>query len=130
MAVIPSGKKGSACEQFSKDAPNSPDINGLWQGSGSTNKKESNPMYLGIHFEGKHNLWCAIPPCSDVFCHQTDFLATSDTGFNTSGETKIANFKVAIGIKKKIGGLEVTMDDIGAMDRFERSEGLVDKVLG
>jgi hypothetical protein len=61
-------------------------------------KKESNPMYLGIHFEGKHDLWCAIPPCSDVFRHQANFFATSDTGFNTSGETKIANFKVAIGI--------------------------------
>jgi hypothetical protein len=65
----------------------------------SKDERELNPLYLGIHLEGKHDFWCAIPPCSDVFCHQSDFFASGDSGFDTSGQTKVANLEVAIGIK-------------------------------
>lgn len=80
------------------------------------NTSNSDPIHLGIHFKGKHDFWSAVPSCSDIFRHQAHFFAPRDAGLNTSGQTKIANFKVTIRIEEKVGGLQITMDDICAVN--------------
>ena len=84
---------------------------------------------LGVHFERKHNFRCAIPPCRDILGHDANFFPRRDRGLDGPGQAEVGHFEVAIGIEKKVGRLQVAMDDVGAMDRFEGAQDLVDEVL-
>ena len=39
------------------------------------------------------------------------------------------DLEVAVGVEEEVGGLEVPVDDVGAVHRLERAERLVDEVL-
>lgn len=85
--------------------------------------------YFGIHLEGQHDLRSAIPSGSDILGHDTNFLSGGNASFDATCEAEVANLEIAVGIEQEVGRFKVPMDNVGAMDGLERSEGLVDKVL-
>ena len=128
MAVIPTREKRTTRQQFSQNASHSPNVNSLGKFQGGP-REGTFQTDLGVHFEGKHDLWRPIPPRCDVLGHYADFFPSWDRGFDGSGQAEVAHFEVAIGIEKKVSRLQVAVDDVGAMDRFEGAQDLVDEVL-
>jgi hypothetical protein len=44
-------------------------------------------------------------------------------------KTEIADFEIAVGVEKKVGGFEISVKDIGGVESFEGSESLIDEIL-
>jgi hypothetical protein len=40
-----------------------------------------------------------------------------------------AHLEVTVGIEEQVGGLEISVKDVGCMEGFEATDGLVDEVL-
>lgn len=82
---------------------------------------------FGVALEAKHNLGRAVPSRGHIFRHVTCILLRVDG--EASGETKIANLQLAVGVDEEVSGLQVTVEDIGRVDVLETAENLVDKRL-
>lgn len=113
MAVVAAGEERSTCEHLREDAADGPDVD-----------------RFRVHLERQHDLWCAVPPRSDVFRHHADVLATLCAGrLDATGQAEVAYFQVAVGVDEQVSGLQVTMDDVRAVNGLESAEGLIDEVL-
>ena len=54
-------------------------------------------------------------------------MLTSSAGLVPTREAEIANFQLTIGVDKKVSGLEISMQDIRAVNVFQAAESLIDK---
>jgi hypothetical protein len=102
-------EKGFATQHLRKDAANTPHIDSFC-----------------VFFERQHDLGCTIPSSSDIFSHESRVVFGRSCG---SGETEVTDFEVAVGIEKKIGRFQVTMQNICRMHGLQCAESLVDEVL-
>jgi hypothetical protein len=70
-----------------------------------------------VALETQHDLGRSVPASSDVLGHVSCVL------FRVHGEAscqaKIADLELAVGVYKKVTGLEVAMEDVGGMDVLE-----------
>lgn len=46
-----------------------------------------------------------------------------------TSQTKVANLEIAVGVQKKVGRLEITVQDVGGVHRLQGAEGLINEVL-
>jgi hypothetical protein len=107
--TILSREQRLATQHLSQDTANGPDINGL-----------------GVLLEGQHNLRSSVPTGRDIFCHEARVVFL---GGCRASEAEIANLKVAIGIEKQVGWLEISVEYVCGVHSLEGTEGLVDEVL-
>lgn len=54
--------------------------------------------------------------------HRLDFRVLT-------GQSEIAHLQIAIGIEEQVAGLEISMDDIGGVNRLQGSQDLVGEIL-
>jgi hypothetical protein len=85
--------------------------------------------HLCILLECQHDFGCAVPPGSDVFCHESRLRAGGFCGLDGTRETKVTDLEIAVGVEKEVGRFEIPVDDVGGVEGFECTEGLVDEVL-
>ena len=85
--------------------------------------------YLRILFEGEHDLRGAVPARRDVLGHEPRFLAAWVRRARGAREAKVAHLEVAVGVEEEVGGLEVAVDDVGAVHGFDGSQDLIDEEL-
>jgi hypothetical protein len=107
--TIFSGEEGLAAQHLGKNASNGPNVNSL-----------------SVFLECQHDLRCTVPAGSNVFRHETGVVLL---GSSRTSKTEVTYFQVAIGVKEKIGGLQVTMKNIGGVHGLKSAKGLVDEVL-
>ena len=69
---------------------------------------------FGVALERKHNLRSSVPSCCNIFSHVACIFFRVDT--ETSGQTEIANLKLAVGVNEQVTRLKITMQNIGAVD--------------
>lgn len=79
--------------------------------------------------ERQHDLWCSVPPSSNIFGHEAGFRAGGFRGLHRPRESKIADLQVAVGVEEQIRWFEITVDDIGRVQRLKGAKCLIDKVL-
>ena len=82
---------------------------------------------FGVALERKHNLRGSVPSCCNIFSHVACVFFRVDA--ETSGQTKITNLKLTVGVNEQVTRLEITMQDVGAVDVLQATENLVDKGL-
>ena len=85
------------------------------------------PTGFGVALEGKHDLRSSVPSCCNVFSHVACIFFRVDA--ETSGQTEIANLKLAVGVNEQVTRLKITMQDVGAVNVFQATENLVDEGL-
>lgn len=112
MMIVSPREERLAAQHLCQNASNGPYVDGL-----------------GVLLEREHDFRRAVPSRRDVFSHEPGFSARRLGGFYGSCKTKVADLEVAVGIEEQVRGFEVAVDDIGAVECFERAKGLVDKVL-
>ena len=113
MVVVPAGEKGFPREHLGQDAADAPDVDRFC-----------------VLLEGEHDLGRAVPPRRDVFGHEACLGPRRFRRLHRPGEAEVAHFEVAVGVEEEVGGLEVAVDDVGAVEGLEGAQGLVDEVLG
>ena len=68
-------------------------------------------------------------PRRDVFGHEPGLGARGLDGLDVPRQPEITRFEIAVGVEEQLRGFEIAVDDIGRMEGFEHTEGLVYKVL-
>ena len=132
MTVVATREEWAPGKKLGEDAADGPDVNRLGNGdeaSGRGNVTEGAPTHLGVHLEGQHDLWGAVPAGSDVFRHNTNFLACGDAGLDASSQPEVADLEVAVGIEEEVSRLQVTMNNIGTVDGLQGPESLINEIL-
>ena len=94
-------------------------------GFGDGDKQEHTGF--GVALEAQHDLWSAIPSCRNVFRHVSCILLRVDR--ETTRQTKVTDFQLAIGIDQQVTGFQVTVQDVGRMDILQPAKNLVDEGL-
>ncbi len=59
---------------------------------------------------------------SDIFSHEAGFRAGGLRGLHRPRESEIADLEVAVGVEKQIRWFEITVDDIGRVQRLKRAK--------
>jgi hypothetical protein len=77
--------------------------------------------------ERKHDLRGSVPSRCNIFSHVACIFFRVDA--ETSGQTKIADLKLAVGVNEQVTRLKITMQDVGAVDVLQATENLVDEGL-
>ena len=98
-----------AAEHLGENAADGPDVDGL-----------------GVLLEGQHDFGSTIPASGNVFRHEARVVLLRRC---RAGQTKIANLEIAVGIQQEVGGLQVAMEHVGRVHRFQSAQRLVDEVL-
>ena len=129
MTVVATREEGAPGKKLGEDAADGPDVDRLGNGDETSCREHTECTHLGVHLEGQHDLRGTVPPGGDVFGHDANFLACGDAGLDTSGQSKVANLEITVGIEEKVSGLQVTMDNIGAVDGLQGAESLVNEIL-
>jgi hypothetical protein len=104
-----SGEERLAAQHLGEDAADTPDIDGL-----------------GVFLEGQHDFGGTVPSCGHIFGHEARIVIGRGS---RSSETKIADLEIAVGIEKKVGWFEISVEDVGGVHGFGGSESLIDEVL-
>jgi len=78
--------------------------------------------------ETEHNLRSSVPSCSNVLGLEASSNIVGLVA-EATGETKVANLQLAVGIDEQVAGLEVAVQDVCRVDVFETAENLVDEGL-
>jgi hypothetical protein len=107
--TILSREQGFATQHLSQDTADGPHINSF-----------------GVLLESQHNLRGSVPTSRDIFGHEARIIFL---GSSRASQTKIADLEIAIGIKKQVGRLEISVKNVGGVHSLERAEGLVDEIL-
>lgn len=87
---------------------------------------------LGILMARQHNLRSAVPPRDHIFRQQQRVAGLANhllVAQHASGQTKVTDLEVAVGIDEQIRRLEVAVQHVGRMDVLESAEDLVQEVL-
>jgi len=71
----------------------------------------------------QNDLGSSVPPGNDVLGEGSGAL------FVATSKTEVADLEVAVLVKEKVAGLEITMDNVGRVDVETSSEQLVHEVL-
>ena len=82
---------------------------------------------LGVALETQHDLWCSVPAGGYIFGHVPRILLWIHR--KASGQTKITDLELAIGIDEQIAGLQVAMQHVRRVDVLEAAQDLVDEGL-
>jgi len=85
------------------------------------------PTSFGVALEAQHDLRSTVPSRRDVFCHVSCILFRVNR--ESSGQSKITNLQLAIGVHQQVTRLQITVKNIGRMDVFQSTEDLVDETL-
>lgn len=85
------------------------------------------PTSFCVTLETQHNLGGSVPSCSNIFGHISCILL--GIYGESSGQTEIANFQLAIGVHQQIPRLQIAMENIRRVDIFETAKNLVDEGL-
>lgn len=113
--VIVAGEVRFPSKQLGKDATDGPNID-----------------RLGVLMTRQHNLRSAVPSRDYVFRQQQRVAGLADhllIAQDASGQTKVTDLEVTVGVDKQIRRLEVAVQHVGRMDVLESAEDLVQKVL-
>ena len=94
-------------------------------GFGDGDKQEHTGF--GVALEAQHDLWSAIPSCRNVFRHVSCILLRVDR--EATGQTKITDLELAVGIDEQVSALQVSVQHIGGVDILQTAEDLVDEGL-
>ena len=87
------------------------------------------PPRLGVLLEREHDLGGAIPPRRDVFGHEPCLGARELGGLDVPRQPEITRFEIAVSVEEEVRGFEIAIDDVGRVESFEHTEGLVYKAL-
>jgi hypothetical protein len=82
---------------------------------------------FGVALKAQHDLWGSVPSRSDVLGHVPCVLLWVHG--ETSGQSEVANFELAIGIHKQVARFQVAMEDVCGMDVLQATQDLVDERL-
>ncbi len=85
--------------------------------------------HLSVLLKCEHDFWGAIPAGRDVFCHEARLGPRRLRGLNGARKAEVADLEVTIGVEKEVRRLEVAVDDVCRVQRLERAQILIDKVL-
>lgn len=107
--TILSGEQWLAAQHLSQYAAHTPHINGL-----------------GVFLECQHNLRGTVPASGHIFRHEARVVVGRGS---RAGQTEITHFQITVGVEQQIGGLEITVQDVGGVHGLEGTQCLVDKVL-
>jgi hypothetical protein len=77
--------------------------------------------------ERKHDLRSSVPSRRNIFSHVACILFGVDA--ETSGQTEIANLELTVGVDEQVTRLEITMQNVGAVNVLQATENLVDEGL-
>lgn len=80
-----------------------------------------------VALEAQHDLRGSVPPRGDVLGHVPRVLLRVHG--EASGQTKVANLELAVGVDEEIARLQIAMEDIGGVDVLETAQDLVDEGL-
>lgn len=84
--------------------------------------------------ETKHNLRCAVPPCSNILRHQPEVRDAparrgTSSGRITACQSEVANLKLAICIDEQIARLQVAVKHVRRVDVFKSAKSLIEEGL-
>ena len=128
VAIVTAREQRLSVQQLRKNAPDSPKVNRLSAGQ-HPQRPVTETTHLRVHLERQHDFRRAVPPGGDVLSHQPGFLPFCGGSLDTTGQTKVTHFEVAVGIEQKVGRFQIPMDDVRAVDGLERPEDLINEVL-
>jgi hypothetical protein len=102
-------KQRLATQHLCKDTTDTPDVN-----------------RLGVLLERKHDLRSSVPSCCHIFCHEARVVIG---GCRRTSETKVADFQIAVSVQEEVGWLQISVEDVCRVHRFQGAESLIDEVL-
>mmetsp|Transcript_78805 Transcript_78805/g.170338 ORF Transcript_78805/g.170338 Transcript_78805/m.170338 type:complete len:351 (-) Transcript_78805:244-1296(-) len=108
VKVVLASEDGLAADELTEDAPDRPDVDGLCVLAGK-----------------QDHLRRSVPARHDIVCEGRVVLVVPEA----TGEAEVADFQVAVLVHQNIGGLQVAVHDIGAVEVQEPAEDLVREVL-
>lgn len=82
---------------------------------------------LGVALEAQHNLGRTVPSGGDIFRHVSGVFLRVDG--EATGEAKVANLELAVGVDEQVAGFQVSVQNIGRVNVLEAAEDLVDEGL-
>jgi hypothetical protein len=77
----------------------------------------------------QHDLGSPVPPRCHILRHEARLSAIGFSRLSRTSEAEIADLEIAVGVEEEVGGLEIAVDDVGRVESFDGTEGLVGKVL-
>lgn len=82
--------------------------------------------------EAQHDFWCSVPSGGNVLCHES--LISGSFGGTTPGciassKAKVTNLELTVCIDEQVAWFQIPVKDIGRMDVFQTTEGLIEKRL-
>lgn len=85
-------------------------------------------------YSPEHDLWRPVPPGRDVLGHEATGRLTSlsrqlRVRLEASGEAKVTDLELAVSVDEEVAGLEVAVQDRGAVDVAQAAQRLVDERL-
>lgn len=107
--TVLSWEKRFSAKHLGQDTAHGPHINGL-----------------GVFLEGQHDLWGSVPSRGNVFGHESRIVLLGSGG---SRQTKVTHLQVTVRVEKEIGGLEISVENVGRVHSLQCAQGLVDEVL-
>ena len=105
--VVLAGEDGLPPEELGKDASAAPEVH----------------RHRVVVFR-EHNLGCAVPARDDVL---GEVLRRAVV--DAAGEAKVAHLEVAVRVEEQVGGLQVAVQHLGAVDVLHSAKHLVNEVL-
>jgi hypothetical protein len=78
---------------------------------------------FGVALEAQHDLGRSVPPSRNVLGHVPGIFLRVHR--ETSGQAKIANLELAVGIHKQITRFEIAMEDVRRVDVLQTAQNLV-----
>jgi hypothetical protein len=129
VTVIASREQWTSRNHFRKDATNAPYIN-----------------RLGVTLERQHDFRGPVPTRGNIFGHQPAVRSIGKSCLDAASEPKISNLEITVGIQQQVRGLDegsancsgwfaiatdlqITMDDVSAVDSPEGANHLIREVL-
>jgi hypothetical protein len=82
---------------------------------------------FSIALETQHDLRRPVPSRRHIFGHVSRIFFRIHA--ETSGQPEIGNLQLTIGIHQQVAGLEVAMQDVGAVDVLQAAQDLIDEGL-
>jgi len=104
-----------------------------WSSGNEHQKITDLPRETHVVGETQHDLWCSIPPGSDVFGHEALVGTGLGTGTSprrvSSRETEVTDLEFAVGINQEVTRLKVAVNNVSGVNVLETAKGLINKRL-
>lgn len=79
-----------------------------------------------VFLEGQHDFRRTVPASRHVFRHESRVVVG---GRCRTSQTEVADFQITVGVQQQVRRFQVSVQHVGRVHRFERSQRLVDEVL-